>query len=297
MSTRCILSCCRLILIGLATLVTTLAAAGPATWDQVIAQSAGPADAKVAYGDHADQFGELRLPAGDGPHPVLVLIHGGCWLPDFDLDHACPLAEVITGLGYATWTIEYRRPAEGEDGWPETFVDAAAALDHLAVLAGAYPLDLSDLTVMGHSAGGQLALWLAARPGFGADHPLVADNPLPVSRVLALAPITDLAAYAAVEQGCPAGARRVLGGRADEQPDRYRAVSPVDNLAPEVPVDLVHAVDDAIVPIIQSEAYAERLQAAGGRVGLHRLPSPAGHFDVLLTAGPVWEVLVEMLAR
>ncbi|MFP4207326.1 MAG: alpha/beta hydrolase family protein [Wenzhouxiangella sp.] len=297
MQTRSTVPLARTFLTLLAVVLTTLAAAGPATWDQVTAQSAGPADVTVAYGDHPDQFGELRLPAGDGPHPVVVLIHGGCWLPAFDLDHARPLAEAITGLGYATWTIEYRRPAEGEDGWPETFLDAAAALDHLARLAGDYRLDVSDLTVMGHSAGGQLALWLAARPGFGADHPLVADNPLPVSRVLALAPITDMADYAVTEQGCPAGARRVLGGSPDEQPNRYRAVSPIDNLVTGVAVDLVHAPDDAIVPIIQSEAYAERLQAAGGRADLHRLASPAGHFDVLLTDGPVWEVLAELLAR
>lgn len=295
MQTRSIVSHCRMIVIVLAVLASPLTFAGPATWDQVTAQLAGPADVTSAYGDHPDQFGELRLPSAAGPHPVVVLIHGGCWLPNFSLDHARPLAEAITGLGYATWTIEYRRPAEGEHGWPETFIDAATALDRLSGLAVAHDLNLSDLTVMGHSAGGQLALWLAARPGFAPEHPLFAPDPLPVGRVLALAPITDLAAYGREEQGCPAGARRVLGGAPDEHPARYRAVSPVDNLPGPIRVDLVHADSDRIVPMDHSELFANRMNAAGGQARVHRLAPPAGHFDVLLTDGPAWRLLQSLL--
>ncbi|MEE4638225.1 MAG: alpha/beta hydrolase [Wenzhouxiangella sp.] len=272
-------------------------ASGPVTWPEVLAQQAGPADLTVAYGAHPDQFGELRLPDAPGPHRVVVLIHGGCWLPDFDLVHVRPLAEAITALGLATWTIEYRRPAEGEQSWPNTFTDAAAALDKLRDLRAEYALNLDSVTVMGHSAGGQLALWLAARPTFAADHPLVQADPLPVQRVLALAPITDMVNYAQANQGCPLGARRVVGGLPDDYPERYRAVSPLANLAPGVRTDVVHAIEDRIVPILQSTALVERLNQLEGRAELHKLPAPAGHFDVLMADGEAWELIAELLTE
>jgi acetyl esterase/lipase len=271
--------------------------AGPTTWERVLAQPASAAGLTVAYGSLPDQFAELRLPAGDGPHPVVVMLHGGCWLPDFDLAHIRPLAEAITALGYATWNVEYRRPAEQDDGWPHTFFDAAAALQALSAVAGEHPLDLDRITLLGHSAGGQLALWLAARPGFSPDHPLFAPGALPVERVLALAPITDMAAYAAQEQGCPAGARRVLGGSPEQWPQRYRAVSPLDNLPGKVLVELVHARDDRIVPLDHSATFARRLNAAGGRARVHVLAPPAGHFEVLLTSGAAWYRLETLLAQ
>ncbi len=287
----------RAICAGLLLLMAVAAWAEPATWDDVLVQTAGPADVTVSYGEHRDQFGELRWPPDAGPHPVVVVIHGGCWLPDFDLDHVRPLAEAITALGYVTWTIEYRRPAEDEDGWPETFMDAAAAVDHLRELADANDLDLDQITLLGHSAGGQLALWLAARPDFGADHPLFEVQALPVTRVLALAPITDMADYASEASGCPAGARRVLGGAPDERPKRYRAVSPVENLPRAVRVDLVHAVADPIVPLEQSERFVDLFKQAGGDIDLHRIPDPAGHFELVLTQGGGWEQVQDFLKR
>lgn len=271
------------------------AADGPATWEQVMAQQASAADLTVAYGGRREQFAELRLPEGDGPHPMVVILHGGCWLPEFDLAHIRPLADAITGLGYATWNVEYRRPAEQEHGWPKTFLDAAAALDALPEVAGQFDLDLARITLLGHSAGGQLALWLAARPTFEPGHLLYASNPLPVERVLALAPITDLAAYASEEDGCPAGARRVLGGSPGEQPQRYRAVSPVDNLPGPVGVELIHADSDRIVPPDHSVLFSSRMNAAGGKARVHRLAPPAGHFDVVLADGAAWPLLQMLL--
>lgn len=268
---------------------------GPVTWEQVVSQRAGAADQVVAYGEHPDQFGELRLPEQPGPHPVIVLIHGGCWLPDFDLVHARPLAEAMTKLGFATWTIEYRRPLEGDDIWPATFDDAGAALDKLKDLAGPHDLDLGEIILVGHSAGGQLALWLSARPTFGPEHPLKSASPLPVQRVIALAPITDMAAYAEGERGCPLGARRVIGGGPGDHPQRYRAVSPMDNPATAVRTDLVHAVEDGIVPIDQSTGLAALINGRGGNATLHPLPPPAGHFDVLVTEGAAWSLIADLL--
>lgn len=282
--------------VGLLAVLPHLAPAdGPASWERVLAQPASAAELTLAYGPSPDQFAELRLPAGDGPHPVVVVLHGGCWLPDFDLAHIRPLSEAITALGFATWNVEYRRPAAQDDGWPRTFADAAAALDALRALAGEHALDLDRITLLGHSAGGQLALWLAARPNFERDHLLFAPDPLPVERVLALAPITDMVAFAAGEQGCPAGARRVLGGSPDQWPERYRAVSPLHNLPGAVRIELVHAQEDRIVALDHSERYAKRLNTFDGQARLHRLAPPAGHFDVLLTDGAAWELIEALL--
>lgn len=265
-------------------------------FEDVMLQPATPADMVVAYGAHPDQFGELRLPHGPGPHPVVVLVHGGCWMQAFDVAHIRPLADAITGLGYATWTLEYRRPDGRADPWPDTFVDVAMGLDELRELADEHALDLDGMTVLGHSAGGQLALWLAARPGFAESHPLHMNAPLEVARVLALAPIADMTGFAALDQGCNAGARQVVGGEPEQWPERFRAVSPIDNLPLGVRVELIHAIADPIVPWSQSTNFAEAFGAAGGEIELHRLDEPAGHFDVLLTYGGAWGLLEELLS-
>lgn len=273
-----------------------LAWAAGASFEEVTMQPATPADMALAYGDHPDQYAELRLPHGPGPHPVVVLVHGGCWMEAFDLAHVRPLADAITGLGYATWTLEYRRPDGSRDSWPDTFMDSARGLDELRALADEHQLDLTRVTLLGHSAGGQLALWLAARPQFAETHPLHMPAALPVQRVLALAPITDMAGFAAIDQGCNAGARQVIGGAPEDWPERVRAVSPVDNLPLGTRVDLVHAIADRIVPLAQSEGFAEQFAAAGGAVELHTLAEPAGHFDILLTYGAAWGLLESLLA-
>lgn len=269
--------------------------AGPASFQDVTMQPSTEADMVLAYGEHPDQFGELRLPHGPGPHPVLVVIHGGCWMPAYDVAHIRPLADALTGLGFATWTLSYRRPDGQQDSWPDTFLDVASGLDELRDLAEDHALDLSDLTVLGHSAGGQLALWLAARPQLASEHPLHSENPLSVTRVLALAPVTDMVDFATMDQGCAAGARQVMGGSPQDWPERFQAVTPVDNLPLDARVDLVHAVADRIVPLAQSEDFAEQFRAAGGEAELHTLAEPAGHFDVLLSYGAGWALLEALL--
>ena len=269
--------------------------AAPASFDEVLMQPSTPADMVLAYGAHPDQFGELRLPHGPGPHAVVVLVHGGCWMEAYDIAHIRPLADAITGLGYATWTLAYRRPGGDADPWPHTFRDVAQGLDELRELVDEHALDLDNLTVLGHSAGGQLALWLAARGDFPEEHPLYLPDALPVRRVVALAPITDMVEFASVEQGCNAGARQVMGGAPEDWPERYRAISPVDNLPLGSRIDLVHARADRIVPLEHSENFAAALAAAGGQVELHTLAEPAGHFDVLLTYGAVWSLLEDLL--
>lgn len=139
-----------------------------------------PADHRIAYGTDPLQFGDLRLPHGKGPYPVVVVIHGGCWYSEYDLKHVASFSAALTRLGVATWSLEYRRIGNSGGGWPGTFQDVAHGTDYLRVLARTYSLDLKRVIVAGHSAGGASALWLAARGNFPKDSPLYKSDPLPL---------------------------------------------------------------------------------------------------------------------
>ena len=133
---------------------------------------------RIAYGSDALQFGELRLPRGRGPFPVAVVIHGGCWISHFaDLHQTNPLASALTQAGIATWNIEYRKIGDPGGGWPNMYRDVSRATDFLRTLAPQHQLDLDRVVVMGHSAGGHLAMWVAARNRLPADSPLRLDAP------------------------------------------------------------------------------------------------------------------------
>ena len=122
-------------------------------------------DARVAYGADPFQFGELRLPPGGGPHPVAVVIHGGFWRAAYSLDHIGHLCEALRAEGVATWSLEYRRIGNSGGGWPGTLEDVAAGVEYLREMGPKHRLDLGRVVVVGHSAGGQLALWVAGRGG------------------------------------------------------------------------------------------------------------------------------------
>lgn len=267
----------------------------PLTWTELQARPLPPPVARQAYGSAPQQFGELRVPAGTGPFPVVVLIHGGCWRNAFDLAYITRLAAAITELGYATWTIEYRRLGDAGGGWPGTFLDVADATDHLRSLARTAPLDLQRLVTMGHSAGGQLALWLAARPRLPADSPLHRTSALPVKAVVGLAPITDLAHYRiGPPDSCHASVDPLLGGSPEQQPQRYAQTSPRALLPLGVPQILVQGAQDPIVPAAGVADYADAARAAGDTVQLLRIEG-AGHFDPAAPDTATWPALREAL--
>ncbi len=227
----------------------------------------------LAYGPEPDQHGALRLPDGHGPHPVAVLLHGGFWRDPWQRDLMDPLAVALTARGYATWNAEYRRVGAG-GGWPATLVDAAAAVDHVAQLAADHPLDPARTVLVGHSAGGQLALWSAGRDRAPAGPPAV-----PPAGVVALAPVADL--VAAFEAGLGDGAveaflRRTPAGG----PDRYASASPAARLPLGARQVLVHGAADDLVPLDLSRRYVKAAAAAGDPVSLVEVPD-AGHFDVI----------------
>ena len=152
-----------------------------------------PATARVAYGQDSLQFGDLRLPEGRGPFPVVVMIHGGCWVHRLaSLQNTAALSDALRDAGVATWNVEYRRYDNPGGGWPGTMRDIGDAVDSLRGLAKTYPLDLGRVVVAGHSAGGHLALWAAARKRLPKDSPLYVKDPLPVHAAVALGGPGDL---------------------------------------------------------------------------------------------------------
>src|SRR5205085_5593329 len=139
------------------------------------------ATARIAYGTDPRQVGDLRLPPGKGPFPVALIVHGGCWHKTFaDLSIMSPLASALTARGFATWNVEYRMLGDPGGGWPGTFLDWGAGTDKLRDLAKQYPLDLKRVIVIGHSAGGHAAHWIAARPGLPTEAEVRGRDPLPM---------------------------------------------------------------------------------------------------------------------
>jgi acetyl esterase/lipase len=256
------------------------------------------ADVTLAYGPEPLQFGELRLPPGTGPHPVAVVLHGGCWLAEYDLGYMSALAAELTAAGVATWSVEYRRIGDIGGGWPGTFSDVAAATDHLVRLADRHPLDLTRVVAVGHSAGGHLALWLAARHRLPPDDPLRGETPLPLVGVVALAGIPDLAGYASPD-GCGASVPELIGGNPAAVPERLARVSPIELVPLGVPQVLVAGVEDEIVPLLHARRYAEAARQAGDAVVVLELET-AGHFELVAPSSGAWpavhDAVFKMLA-
>lgn len=241
----------------------------------------------LRYGDDPDRFVELTRPAG-ASRGCVVLLHGGFWRARYDLDLMRPLARAVTDAGFAAANVEYRRVGQPGGGFPGTLADVAAALDRV----GGVP-DLGALVLVGHSAGGQLAIWGAGRhrlpPGAVGAGPAAR----PVAAV-SLAGVCDLAAAARAGTG-EGAVVDLLDGMPDEVPERYAVASPVALVPLGVPALLVHGDADDRVPVEQSRGYARRARAAGDDVELVELPG-AGHRDVIDPAGPAWRAVERRLA-
>lgn len=253
----------------------------PLTLDTLAQLPLPPAGLRIPYGRLPEQCGELRLPAsGNGPFPVMIVIHGGCWRNRHSLEYISRLADWLTREhGFATWNIEYRRLGDAGGGWPGTHQDVGRAVDFLRTLAEAYPLDLGHVLAAGHSAGGQLALWLATRGRLGSASALHVADALPIHGVLGLAAITDLDTYRiGPPDSCNAAVEPLLGGTPEQHPLRYADTSPLRRLPLGVPAAFVQGALDAIVTEASVSHFIAQARAAGDRCELFVLQDCA-HFE------------------
>jgi acetyl esterase/lipase len=241
-------------------------------------------DARLAYGDHPSQYGLLwraRHPAAEDDHaqyaaPLVVLVHGGCWLDAYTVDHIRPLASALADAGFSVWAPEYRRV--GSDGGdPATLDDLRAAIAHVPALEDPRgPIGVNGIAFVGHSAGGHLALWAASDASGMSLTPQLA---------VGLAAITDLAVYAAEDNSCSQALEPFMGGDAAERPTRYRALSPAfADFA--MPVVTLQGRADPIVPATQASAPPAARPVF--------LPE-AGHFDLIDPRGAAFARLLTVL--
>jgi acetyl esterase/lipase len=267
----------------------------------ILTQPTPPADHRLSYGKDEFQFGELRLPKGAGsrqPFPVAIVIHGGCWLSQYGLSYMGHLSADLTEAGVATWTIEYRRIGNAGGTWPGTFDDVARAADHLRELAKKYPLDLSRVVATGHSAGGHLALWLAARKNLPKESPVYSPDPLPLRGVVSLAGITDLRKTGTA---CDKQVVELMGGSPKERAAIYNLGSPIELLPLKTTHSIVQGDADDIIPMAMATEYVEAAKKKGDDVKLVVIEK-AGHFEIVdpkSFAGPLVknEVLALLKAK
>ena len=246
---------------------------------ELLAMPEPAADQRFQYGPGEFQFADLRVPEGEGPFPVVVLVHGGCWLAQYNLGHLAAMAQALTDAGVATWTLEFRRVGNDGGGWPGTFLDVAQGTDYLREVAAEHNLDLDRVVVSGHSAGGHLALWLAARHNLPPESELYGADPLPFAGVIALAPAADLE-LTYRNQTCSGASQQLVGGTPEEYPQRYADGSASELLPLGIPQVIINGDHDEGWLTV-SRAYQDKAKAAGETVEII-IPPNAGHFELVM---------------
>jgi len=241
---------------------------------------------RVAYGADPLQFGDLYRPGtAAGPTPVVVLVHGGFWRNQFGLDLMDPLAVDLVARGFAVWNIEYRRVGDEGGGWPGTLTDVAAAVDHLAVIADDHSLAIDRVAIVGHSAGGHLALWAAGRGALPPD--ATGAGPIVVPTVaVGQGPVVGLEAAASAGLGGGAVVD-FLGGDPATVPDRYEIATPSLGAGP-VMIAVVGSADDVVPAAFSVDA------AQPGAIEVVTVDG-ADHFDLIDPAHPAWAAVVARL--
>lgn len=241
----------------------------------------------IPYGGHVDQVADLRVPTENAP--VMVFLHGGFWRRHWTRDLMDRLAVDATRAGWATWNVEYRKVGD-DGGWPNTGVDVAQAIDHLATLATEYSLDLSRVVLVGHSAGGQLALWAGAR-NERSQQALGSDPLVQATDVIALAPVSDLMA-----------ARSLSNGAVDDflvtaptHTEVFREASPIDGLPLGINQIILHGTADEAVPVEQSQSYARAARKSGDTVMYHEFDG-VDHMALIDPSLEPWKTALAALA-
>ena len=256
-------------------------------------------DRRIRYGNDPLQFGDIRLPGSDPPaggHPVVIVLHGGGYSPNWNLDTMAPLAETLTiGTGVVTWNLEYRRPGQAGGGWPGTWLDIANGIDHLRALAERYHLNLDRVVTLGHSAGSTFAAWAAARGSIEAGNALFLPDPVVLRGTLLLAGILDLDRKMKDGDEPPRHLKGLLAVPGPDDPEslhrRLASVSPIDLVRQiSVPQHLIVGSHDAPVMVDQTRRYvAARKAAAPAEEVDVRYLDGANLFDLIDSAGAAWQ--------
>ena len=241
--------------------------------EDILALSPPAADYRIPYGTDANQFGDLRQPKGKAPSPVVMNIHGGYWRAKYDLLHAGHLCAALTARGCSTWNVEYRRAGNPGGGWPGTFEDIANAYRFLGQIAQRYSLEASKVVVMGHSAGGQLALCLAAHEPS-------------IDRVVSLAGVVDLQRAYDLHLSNDAVVQ-FLGGKPNEVPEHYQDADPMRLHMAQARQLIVCGSSDDVVPPEFSREYVSKKKKADEKVELLEI-ARADHFDLIDPRSAAW---------
>jgi len=252
------------------------------------------ADQRIQYGASPSQFVDLRMPKSLGLHPVAIILHGGCWLSSAaDLKNTAALADALRDNGFATWNVEYRSEDNRGGGWPGTFEDVATATDYLRKIHRSYALDLNRVIVIGHSAGGHLALWLAGRNHLSESSPLYHKNPLALRGVIALGGVTDLslARKPAVKVCGTDVIGRLLGGNEEAIAQHYHEASPIELLPLKVPQILIYGTDDHVTPLEATDAYVTKAKKLGDKIQVTRIPG-AAHQEYIVPHAVTWPAVL-----
>lgn len=286
-------------------LTLTGCAAGDPTDISRTAAGPDPAPVKISYGSDSSQYGELHLPSGTRRPGTVVVLHGGFWRSEYGAELGAPLAADLARNGWVAWNLEYRRVGNG-GGWPATLLDVAAGVDELGTIAAGGQhgaLDIAHVVAVGHSAGGQLAAWLAGRRKWKIGDPGAPERaatpcgrgtagPVPLTGVISQAGVLDL--RGAAESGVGGNAvADLLGGTLQQVPGRFRTADPTLQLPIGVPVHCVHSQDDRNVPYRQSAAYVSAAMSAGDPAVLH--PVDGDHFTLIDPSSAAWRTVTNLL--
>jgi acetyl esterase/lipase len=275
---------------------TGAAPAIPMTLQDYLALSGPRPDHHYAYGRAASQFAELFVPDGGGPFPVVVLIHGGCWTVAFGgMTQMHNMAGDLRAQGIAVWNVEYRRVDEDGGGYPGTYQDVGVALDALRGAAREHDLDLTRVVLVGHSAGGHLAQWGAARARLPAASVLRTEAPLPVPVVVSLGGLADLRhEQQLIKTSCERDMVQLTGLPSVSRPDVFADTSPAELLPAGVRTVLIHGEFDTISPPRAGQDYARRAAAAGDVAEFILLPG-ASHYDEVAASSASWPIVSDQI--
>ncbi|MET0858422.1 MAG: alpha/beta hydrolase [Telluria sp.] len=281
-----------------ALLVTGIASAAPMNLADYLALSGPAPTARIAYGSAPSQYAELFRPAGAGPFPVVVLVHGGCWTIKFGgIEQMRNLAGALAAQGIAVWNVEDRRADEDGGGYPGTYQDINAALDMLGTQAARNRLDLSRIVAVGHSAGGQLVQWIAGRARIPASSPLFQRDPLPVREIISLGGLADLRNERdLIKSSCGRDTVQLAGEPSSTRPDVFADTNAAELIPNGSRTVLITGELDTVSPPRAAHDYAARARKAGDQASVIILPG-ASHYDEVAAGSPSFKLVLAAIRK